>query len=178
MHGLRNAMSVSNAANIADSSIDSSTLANHTVEEIIAPYLQVSSDYQKWSEEEITWDQYATEVLFRENVMSKLRDKYNRHEILETNEFFTDFLANLHFENYCFKSLKNVQTKETLFTCERSVIWQFPLGLEIKVEQKKEILGFRKDSVYTKTRKLMNKRLEMNNLDKVVFCFIIFEELR
>jgi hypothetical protein len=143
----------------------SNTFDNHSVEEIISPYIQIVCDYQKWSKEKITWDQFTSEVTFRETVMSKLREKFGRHEINGTNEFFTDFLANLHFDNYCFKSLKNIYNTDTLFTCERSITWLFPLDIEIKVEQKKEILGYRRDSVYTQLKNSI-KRLEMNNLEK------------
>lgn len=52
----------------------SAAKSNHSTDEIIAPYNQLANDFQKWSNEKITWDQYVAEVSFREQIMTKLRE--------------------------------------------------------------------------------------------------------
>lgn len=78
-----------------------------------------------------------------------------------------DFLANLQLDSYCFKSLKNAKgNKEWIFSSERNITWIFPLATEIKVEQKKEIQSFRRDSVFAKGKKNLYTRLTFYNIDK------------
>lgn len=48
---------------------------------------------------------------------------------------------------------------------ERSKTWVFPLDIEIRCEQKREALGYRRDSVMSKGKKSYF-RLQMDNLDK------------
>jgi hypothetical protein len=108
---LKDATNELDPSNYKSEVIKLSSKSNHTVEEIMAPYNQMAVDFQKWTDEKITWEQYIAEISFRETVMSKLREKCNRYDIRDSGEFFTDFLANLQLDNYCFKSLKSASGK-------------------------------------------------------------------
>ncbi|CAF0994456.1 unnamed protein product [Brachionus calyciflorus] len=143
-----------------------SAKSNHTIQEIMAPYNQLCSDFIKWSNEKITWDQHVEEVSFRETIMCKLREKCNRYDIADSSEFFSDFLANLQLDNYCFKGLKNAKgNKEWIFVSERTINWMFPLEIEVRVEQKKELQGFRRDNVTAKEKNKYTK-IEYKNIDR------------
>lgn len=143
------------------------TYTNHPIEEIMAPYNQSTSEFQKWSSEKIPWDQYCTELSFRQLVMNKLNEKFTKYDIRDSPDFFIDFLANLHFDNLCFKSLKRSKgNPNQSLLCERSMLWIFPLDIEIKVAQKRETFAYRRDSVMVKKKKGEFERLQMDNIDK------------
>ena len=143
-----------------------SAKSNHTVQEIMAPNNQICEDFVKWSNEKITWDQHVEEVSFREIIMSKLMEKCNRYDIGDSTDFFSDFLANLHLDSYCFKNLKSSKNcRESFFMTERTIEWIFPLNIEIRVEQRKELQGFRRDSVMAKEKNKFTK-IEYKNIDR------------
>ncbi|RNA00255.1 hypothetical protein BpHYR1_035324 [Brachionus plicatilis] len=143
-----------------------SAKSNHTIQEIMAPYNQMCEDFVKWSNEKITWDQHVEEVSFRETIMTKLREKCNRYDISDSTEFFSDFLANLQFDNYCFKGLKNAKgLAEAFFLSERIIEWTFPLKIEIRVEQRKELQGYRRDCVMAKEKNKYTK-IEYKHIDR------------
>lgn len=143
-----------------------SAKSNHTIQEIMAPCNQMCEDFVKWSNEKITWDQHVEEVSFRETIMTKLREKCNQFDISDSTEFFSDFLAHLQLDSYCYKGLKSSKGHgETLFLSERIIEWTFPLKIEIRVEQRKEIQGFRRDSVMAKEKNKYTK-IEYKTIDK------------
>jgi hypothetical protein len=140
--------------------------SNHTVEEILAPYNQLPNDFQKWLGEKITWDQHVVEISFKEMLLKKVTEKCSKYDLKDSGDFFTDFLANLQLDNFCYKSLKSARGyKEMSNMCERTTNWIFPLDIQIKVEQRREIYSYRRDSVMAKGKKEYF-RLQMDNLTK------------
>jgi hypothetical protein len=137
----------------------------HNIDEVIVPYTLVANDFQKWTNEPISWPDYLNELSVREVIMNKLREKCSKFDISDSTDFFVDLMANLQLDNYCNKSLRNSRGKRELsYVSERTTYWTFPLKIEIKCEQKKHIPSSRSDSVY---RKLKHKyiKLDYNDLE-------------
>ena len=138
---------------------------SHTIEEIMAPYNQLATDFQRWSNETITWNEYVNELSLRENIMIRLKEKCSKYDLSESSDFLVDLMANLHLDNYFFKSLKNAHgNKEYMFVSERSAIWTMPLKVEVKVDQKRTIQSTRLDIVNRKT-KLKHVKLDYKDLE-------------
>jgi hypothetical protein len=150
------------------SEIDGKTAVNaaNNIEDILAPYKKVNSDFYKWSNETITWTDYVSEISLKEAFASKLRDKCVRYDLAESADFFVDFLANLHLDNYCFKSMKKGQMNN-MFAAERVYRWGFPMNVEIRCIQRRELQGHRRDIIMTKNHKAHKYiRIEYNMIDR------------
>ena len=78
-------------------------------EETLAIDKKVNSAFYKWRNETITWADYVKEISLREMFASKLREKCSKHAMADSSDFMIDFLANLHLENCCWRTLKRGQ---------------------------------------------------------------------
>jgi len=135
----------------------------HIIDEVVVPYSMIANDFQKWTNESITWGDYVSELSVREIIMTKLREKCTRYDLSDSTDFFVDLMANLQLDSYVYKSLRNSKgRKEFTYASERTIFWLIPLKIEIKCEQKKQIPSSRTDSVY---RKMKHKYLKMEYND-------------
>ena len=117
------------------------------IDEIIAPYNQLSKDFEVWNNERVTWDQYVTELEIREVVMNNLRECSNIHENFGPN-FLINLLGNLHFDNYCWKSLKSTKNfSEHFFKYDRCMSFVFPHDTTVKCRQRRELQQYRTDLI-------------------------------
>jgi hypothetical protein len=142
------------------------TSISDNIDDILMPYKKVSSDFYKWSNEPILWSDYLKEVCVKEEICSKLREKCTKYDLSDSADFFVDFLAHLHLDNYFFKTMKKGQTN-TMFVAERSFRWTFPMNIEIRQTQRRELQGHRRDLVMTKNHKAHKFiRIEYKNIDR------------
>lgn len=119
----------------------------------MAPYNQLSKNFENYKNESITWDQYLIELELREKIMNSLRSSCNIHKVTDSTNFLTNLYAYLHFDNYCWKSLKsNKNPKEHFFTTDRTIIWEFPNNTNVKIEQKRVMYEQRKDVIINSTK--------------------------
>ncbi len=117
------------------------------IEELITPYNELYLDYETYRNETISWDEYVHELELRQTVMDNLRENCNRYTLNDTQHFLPDLYSNLHFDNFCWKSLRTTILKETIFKNERTIRWQFPFNVSIKIQQIRESNQNRTDFV-------------------------------
>lgn len=77
------------------------------IEDIISPPSKSSNELLNWYNEKLTYSEYVEELAVKEMLMSKLREKCNFIDIKDSADLMTDFMALLHLDNYCYRSLKN-----------------------------------------------------------------------
>jgi hypothetical protein len=146
-------------------------IRNVNLEDILTPYAKSTSDFCKWKEEPIAWMEYAGEISVKELFASKLREKCSKYELGDSTDFFVDFLASLHIDNYCFKTLKRGKTDQ-MFVEQREYKWGYPLATEIRSMQQRTLQGHRRDYVLYKNQgrqgvKSHNYiRMEIKNVDR------------
>jgi hypothetical protein len=124
------------------------------IEDLIAPSELLSKDLKN---EAITWNQYLIELEVHDNVMTKMKEKCNDHDLTKSSSsLLHDLLAFLLFENYCCKSFNGKSSRESLYTVERQVVWHFPLDIKVNLKQTKELYGHRNDIVLCKSKSKNN----------------------
>lgn len=131
-------------------------------EELIQPYDELSKDQSDWSNESITWDQYIYEIQIRQEFYKKLRDSCNEHILVESDEFFTNYFACLHFDTYCWKNLKkSIDYEQGFYNSERTITYEFPNKMRVRCLQKRELQQHRIDSILH----ISKKKQEVKELD-------------
>ncbi len=117
------------------------------IEELITPYNELYLDLETYKNETIGWDEYVNELELRQTVMDNLRDSCNTHNMEDTQQFLPDLYSNLHFDSFCWKSLRNSIMKETFLKNERTIIWRFPGNINLTSQQIREPNQSRTDFV-------------------------------
>lgn len=133
---------------------------------ILVPYKRANADFAKWSNEPVSWFEYVNEIGLKEAFVSRLRERSVKYDLSESVDFFIDYMAHLHLDNYLYKGLKR-GGPSCGFSAERQFKWGFPMNIDIRCVQRKELYGQRRDWIMTKNHEQHKYiRIEYRHVDR------------